>query len=59
MPGGMSGFELAQKLRERCPDLRFHRWGGGVGANAIPGLLILRKQYSNLELAGARKSIAA
>jgi len=55
MRGGMSGFELAQKLRELRPSQKFLLTSGftevaKAGADAIPGLLTLRKPYSQQEL---------
>jgi PAS domain S-box-containing protein len=56
MPGGMSGFELARKVRELRPSQRILLTSGFAGEvaraseDAIHGLLILRKPYSQIEL---------
>ena len=66
MPGGISGFELAQKLRELHPSQKLLLTSGFTGeaaelrADEIPGLLILRKPYSHTALARAiRKALEA
>ena len=56
MPGGMSGFELARKVRELRPSQRILLTSGfagevaRAGEDAIHGLLMLRKPYSQIEL---------
>jgi len=58
MPGGMSGFELAQRVRERRPEQKLLLTSGFTGESAqageaaISGALILRKPYSQQELGG-------
>ena len=53
MPGGMSGFELAQRVRERRPEQKLLLTSGFTGAQtgeaAISGVLMLRKPYSQQE----------
>ena len=56
MPGGMSGFELARKVRELRPSQRILLTSGfagdvaRAGEDSIHGLLMLRKPYSQIEL---------
>ena len=54
MPGGMSGFKLAQRVRERRPEQKLLLTSGFTGAQAgeaaISGVLMLRKPYSQQEL---------
>ena len=59
LPGGMSGFELARKIRELRPSLRNLLTSGfageiaRAGEDAIHSLPMLRKPYSQIELARA------
>jgi PAS domain S-box-containing protein len=64
MPGGMSGFELAQWLRSNLPGMRILLTSGfaedvaRAGEAPVSDLDILRKPYSGAELARAlRKAI--
>lgn len=56
MPGGMSGFELARKIKEFRPSQKILLTSGFAGEVAragednIHGLLLLRKPYSQIEL---------
>lgn len=50
---GISGVELARQVRERMPRMRIvfaSGYGGGTGAEAIPGALFLTKPYGMEEL---------
>jgi len=65
MPGGMSGFELAQWMRSNVPGIRILLTSGfaedvaRAGEAPASALEILRKPYSGTELARAlRKAIA-
>ena len=65
MPGGMSGFELGQLMKERSPDLPVLLTSGFAEdvarageAPAASELEILRKPYTGAELARAlRKAL--
>jgi PAS domain S-box-containing protein len=66
MPGGMSGFELAQWMRSNLPGMRILLTSGfaedvaRAGEASVSDLDILRKPYSGAELARAlRKAIDA
>jgi CheY-like chemotaxis protein len=56
MPGGMSGFELARKIRQLRPSQKLLLTSGfagdvaHAGEESIPGLLMLRKPYSQIDL---------
>ena len=56
MPGGMSGFELARKVRELRPSQRILLTSGfagevaRAGEDTIHGLHMLRKPYNQIEL---------
>jgi PAS domain S-box-containing protein len=57
MPGGMSGFDLARKIRETRPSQRILLTSGfageiaRAGRDAVRELPMLRKPYSQIELA--------
>lgn len=65
MPGGMSGFELARRIRELWPSQKLLLASGYTGeiteggGNRIPGLKVLRKPYGQAELARSIRSALA
>lgn len=59
MPGGMSGFELAQEIRARWPSLKILLTSGFpsdidfADKNTVEGLMILQKPYGPAQLTKA------
>jgi two-component system cell cycle sensor histidine kinase/response regulator CckA len=61
MPGGLSGTELAQKLRQVAPDLRIVLMSGYTteapkSSETTQGIIFLSKPYTLEEMAGAVRS---